>query len=87
MGKTRRQGHQFHRAVVSILTRWADRSDLLLAPCECEELASEVISALEYVFREGLGGTPLQFMKRGRLNRANRFRRLAPPNSTTVSAR
>ena len=40
---------------------------------------------LEYVFREGLGITPLQFMRRCRLNRALRDLRSAAPDSRTVT--
>jgi len=41
--------------------------------------------ALEYAFREGLGMTPLQFLRRARLAGAHRALRSAAPGSTTVT--
>jgi AraC family ethanolamine operon transcriptional activator len=56
-------------------------------PISVPELAEAVgISrrTLEYVFCQGLGITPLQYIKRERLNTAYRALRTAPPESTTV---
>jgi len=59
------------------------------APISVPQLAEAVgVSqrTLEYAFREGLGITPLQFMRRCRLNGALRDLRAAPPGSQTVTA-
>ena len=57
-------------------------------PISVPQLAEAVGASqrtLEYAFREGLGITPLQFMRRCRLNRALRDLRSAAPGSRTVT--
>lgn len=63
-------------------------AESLCKPIAVPQLADAVgVSqrTLEYAFREGLGVTPLQFMRRCRLNRAHHDLRSATPGSKSVT--